>query len=114
MIEIKHTPGELKSNECWTDESVLLFPDTASEPGGMIAEVYGEDMAHAKANAARLVLCWNTHDQLVEALTNLVSEADRIGEYLSKNGLGSTVLGMRSLAAKRALSAANGEDKSNG
>ena len=122
MVEGKHTPGEMYVS-C-DDEHVGGIPfieidiRKAGVPGSVsIAEVQpilddSDEFVlndEVRANAARLVLCWNTHDQLVEALTSatqFIEGVIKVANLKDNNG---------ALAACRAaLSAANGEDKSNG
>ena len=40
-----------------------------------------------KANAARLALCWNTHDELVEALARLIDTAGVLRDRAGAGGL---------------------------
>jgi hypothetical protein len=66
MSQPAHTKGELTS-----DERYLRLPD-----GGIFAKVEYQNadrgsafyIPESTADAARLALCWNTHDQLVDAL----------------------------------------------
>ncbi len=61
-MNAKHTAGELKYIGDPNGE-YGLYP----EGGKFIAKV------DSKANAARLALCWNSHDELLDALQNLMN-----------------------------------------
>lgn len=39
------------------------------------------ECAERDANAARLALCWNTHDELLEALTAVINDCDHSPAY---------------------------------
>jgi hypothetical protein len=43
---------------------------------GMVAETFGATLEEAEANASRFVQCWNSHDELVEALRAAKAELD--------------------------------------
>lgn len=55
-----HTPGPL------TVEKLYLIADGKGIVADLDASQFDDN--ESKANAARLALCWNTHDELVAAL----------------------------------------------
>ena len=66
-MSAKHTPGNLRLDTIAADEfasDVALVADN----GQTVFELSVSHYSNAPANAARLALCWNTHDQLVAAL----------------------------------------------
>jgi hypothetical protein len=84
---MSHTKGKLKT------EAASDHPDT--DPRWLLTgEVYkprsgkSETMILAttcggndEANAKRIVLCWNTHDDLLEACKGLLSICERFGQH---------------------------------
>jgi len=75
----KHTQGKLKVGTSWDNEE---HPITAiyDERYIYICSAVGDPQVisegERKANAARLVECWNAHDRLVLALKTIRDEAD--------------------------------------
>lgn len=69
MSDTKHTPGRLSTRHglSASDPRWILENDES-----FVAVTTG---GNNEANAKRLALCWNSHDDLLEALQNLV-EAD--------------------------------------
>jgi hypothetical protein len=73
-----HTPGNLQASELDPDGGYdCLYAGITIGPFRLDGSDYGqrpcyplsdEAMARMTADAARLALCWNTHDQLLEAL----------------------------------------------
>ena len=59
--------GYLRSKKKHT-ESLFLTTDAYENKDMFIGKVYGFGIHDEKANAERMVLCWNLHDELVEAL----------------------------------------------
>ena len=91
MKKTEHTPGPLfirRNGDVFTlekENSELRSIVASSSEAGLCPEHGGT----AEANAARLVLCWNTHDGLVAALSRygrhdrncpLNNEANRPGD----------------------------------
>lgn len=91
----KHTPGELHPRQefanRWRLEQyidmgieprcVAIVTNTACEVGSM-------DDAAVAANAARLAMCWNCHDELVEACRKampFLRDADHLESSAEEN-----------------------------
>ena len=75
--ETKHTPGELYAAEDFRGRHVVKGDGSVS-----IAACYHPPVGDGKANAARIVLTWNCHDELVAALRQARAEivaADVLG-----------------------------------
>ena len=77
MTDTKHTPGPLVVHE--TDDTCLRL---VSEDYGGIAVLH-DPLVHElgreaewRANAARLALAWNTHDELARACREMYDELD--------------------------------------
>lgn len=79
-MKTNHTPGKLRVE--LPDGSA---PSTSyvlrDEAGDAIALARRRDVVAsvARANAARLALCWNMHDELVEALRLCITHPDACG-----------------------------------
>lgn len=73
----KHTPGNVlvKDQGRLPDGDGRLICIRSESSNGYIAQIQeiGEHREQAKANAKRIVRCWNNHDDLVAALEKLVS-----------------------------------------
>lgn len=70
MKQTAHTPGQLEIHLC--EECVII-----DKHGARVADVlrsYYDDPALKAANAARLVLAWNCHDDMLEALKAVRSQ----------------------------------------
>lgn len=77
MAEQKHTAGAVKLS---SSSSQYIVRET----GGVIARAedgYCCDRTTAELNAERIVLCWNTHDDLVAALKGMLSEWEKFSRY---------------------------------
>lgn len=73
----EHIPGKLNLTDMTERDKLTVYIESEE---GLVAEVNGErehdgaqwidtdENKEQRANAARLALCWNTHDALVEAL----------------------------------------------
>lgn len=64
-----HTEGKLgylRSKKKHT-ESLFLTTDAYKSKDMFVGKVYGFGIHDEKANAARMVLCWNLHDELLAA-----------------------------------------------
>lgn len=66
-MSAKHTPGKLKVLAA--ERGFILTAKDGIYDVAVVRNIGNEDNA---ANAARLALCWNTHDQLMEALVEAV------------------------------------------
>jgi hypothetical protein len=76
----KHSVGEVRVFEC--AEAVYPGIEINGDPGRSLVVfgtkdeatgVRGDTPEQAMANAARLVKCWNSHDELVQALQTIAS-----------------------------------------
>ncbi len=71
-----HTVGDLIVDDGGSNCVGLFSKDTGAEIAYLSANAeYGSTLQGPeidRANAARLARCWNTHDELVRALTDLV------------------------------------------
>ena len=65
--ETKHTPGELYAAEDFNGRPVVKGDGSVS-----IAACYHPPVGDGKANAARIALTWNCHDELVAACQAVV------------------------------------------
>lgn len=65
---VKHTEGKLFLCEKWDDENYEI--GTEDQDQIALVPIDGEN---SLANAARLVKCWNMHDELMGALEDLVN-----------------------------------------
>ena len=74
---MEHTKEKLQIYNTY-DYDIILFTNTEPALEGGIALVQG-NTEQSEANAARLALCWNTHDDLVEALEAAESHLDYCG-----------------------------------
>jgi len=66
-----HTPGPLVLHKLGVIKGGPVHQFTnGSGQSQLFMAIAGEDMGHEErdANAARVVLCWNSHDELVAAL----------------------------------------------
>jgi hypothetical protein len=97
-----HTPGPLLVSE--SGETIYAIHGDpprnrffALVQAGRRDDAPNEELA---ANAARLALCWNTHDQLLEALEGLM-ELEKRGRIMP--------IGREWDAARAAIKAAKGE-----
>ncbi|MGX1096542.1 hypothetical protein [Amorphus sp. MBR-141] len=69
-----HTEGDLKQD--------ANFPYHVLDAAGMsVASAHGRTLEQARANASHLALCWNTHPELVEALTKLEKSASEVARH---------------------------------
>ncbi|MEX3764419.1 hypothetical protein [Paraburkholderia phenoliruptrix] len=67
----QHTPGPLVLGKLGVIKGGPVHHFTnGSGQSQLFMAIAGEDMGHEErdANAARVVLCWNTHDAMLEAL----------------------------------------------
>lgn len=75
-----HTPGKLKidgsSSICHGhgDYGETLDLKISNDLICGVSDGYNKPAEWQRANAARLVLCWNSHDELVAALNDCLSE----------------------------------------
>lgn len=97
-----HTPGKLQLSP--DGIGIPLIDD--SEQVVTLVPVSVKRTPQAEwANATRLALCWNTHDELVAALEEVIGEHER---WLAADERGDLVLPSVD-AARAALAAARGE-----
>ena len=61
-----HTKGKIQPEQHGWDQ--LWLVTEKAEGRHAVAQVMVKTAGEGYANAARLALCWNTHDQLLEAL----------------------------------------------
>lgn len=84
--ETKHTPGPIRVE----DDCKLVASDgySLTAGGGLVGDDWGR---RAKANAAHAALCWNSHDQLIEACKKMIEwdDAEHVAKPFSDdNGVG--------------------------
>ena len=70
----EHTKGELRAEGIYLTKDGRTFARMHTGPGPSYSAGVEE-----KANAARLALCWNCHDDLVAALDQLLHETVEAG-----------------------------------
>ena len=102
----KHTDGGLRLHDM--ERATIV----AGKPGGEIANClngFGEQ----EANAARIVLTWNCHDELLEALKGLVNyaEAVRLSAGMGKSQIARLERARAAIAKAQSPSMQTGEDK---
>lgn len=66
-----HTKGKIQPEQHGWDQ--LWLVTEKAEGRHAVAQVMVKTAGEGYANAARLALCWNTHDQLLEALEEAVA-----------------------------------------
>lgn len=66
-----HTKGKIQPEQHGWDQ--LWLVTEKAEGRHAVAQVMVKTAGEGYANAARLALCWNTHDQLLEALQGMCS-----------------------------------------
>jgi len=66
-----HTKGKIQPEQHGWDQ--LWLVTEKAEGRHAVAQVMVKTAGEGYANAARLALCWNTHDQLLEALESMCS-----------------------------------------
>ena len=87
MTESKHTPGLVMKNHPEHPDRpyILADPSNGRDPGSIVAfgePTGGQDwpailpdsnytLEKCRANAARIVTCWNAHDDLLAAIQNI-------------------------------------------
>lgn len=69
-----HTKGKIQPEQHGWDQ--LWLVTEKAEGRHAVAQVMVKTAGEGYANAARLALCWNTHDQLLEALQRVVQADD--------------------------------------
>ena len=71
MSESKHTPGLMKVDADLGNDQIHIIIDRTA-----VARVMVKSDGEGLANAARLALCWNTHDALVAIVARLTLATD--------------------------------------
>lgn len=66
-----HTKGKIQPEQHGWDQ--LWLVTEKAEGRHAVAQVMVKTASEGYANAARLALCWNTHDQLVNALNAMLT-----------------------------------------
>ena len=80
---MKHTKGKIKLQHPYTPNILIgkqYNSGTDAEFSTYVSHPV-QKMNKAMANAKRLVMCWNTHDELVEALSELRIAVGNISEW---------------------------------
>ena len=78
-MSLKHTPGKLTADglEAPAMVRLQLTPERTQYTTALVAWMPdGHGREQAVANAERLTLCWNTHDDLVAALAEVIYTYD--------------------------------------
>lgn len=84
MTEAKHTPGRMVVRRTgYTGRASAKYVITPEDNSRAIAHIKHSTVSPVDANAARLALCWNTHDSLVEALQDMLLWLDDGNRILS-------------------------------
>lgn len=94
-----HTKGKL--SVLTAERGFILTAKDGIYDVAVVRNIGNEDNA---ANAARLALCWNTHDQLLEALEDCVEALDFLQDRMAAKVNPPTLD-----AARAAIKAAKGE-----
>lgn len=97
-----HTKGKIQPEQHGWDQ--LWLVTEKAEGRHAVAQVMVKTAGEGYANAARLALCWNTHDQLLEALEDCVEALDFLQDRMAAKVNPPTLE-----AARAAIKAAKGE-----
>ena len=89
-----HTKGKIQPEQHGWDQ--LWLVTEKAEGRHAVAQVMVKTAGEGYANAARLALCWNTHDQLLEALDVVLSRCIGLDPFAEQQ-------------ARAAIKAAKGE-----
>jgi hypothetical protein len=81
QTQVQHTPGPIKFRKQfgWIEDS----------SGAIVCQFWGkseENFDKYESNARRVVQCWNTHDELVEALRSTQETLTLVRSFMPRDG----------------------------